>query len=73
MTMSTAPHGVRALHDVRTTAKILGLSKSALNKWRVYGKGPKWVRLGRRVRYLEDDLNAWLAENRRSSTSETQR
>ena len=51
-------------------AKHLGLSASTLNKWRVDGRGPRFVKLGRSVCYRPVDLDAWLAEQVRSSTSE---
>lgn len=51
-------------------AKHLGLSASTLNKWRVDGRGPRFVKLGRSVCYRLTDLDSWLAEHVRSSTSE---
>lgn len=51
----------------------LNLAKSTLSKQRVYG-GPDaipFVKLGaRRVGYLREDLDAWLASRRRTSTSD---
>lgn len=64
-----APSG-NMLLDVDAAAALLGLSTSALNKWRVSGSGPAFLRLGRAVRYAREDLDAWLRVNRRSSTSE---
>ena len=57
--------------EVLTTeeaAMLLGLSTSTLNKWRVYGKGPKFLKLGRAVRYRKHDLNAFLVARTRQST-----
>lgn len=51
-------------------AKKLGLSNSTLAKMRVYGRGPQYLKLGRRVVYSLADLEAWLNENRHRSTSE---
>jgi predicted DNA-binding transcriptional regulator AlpA len=67
---TTAPHGVRPLLDTRAAAKLLGLAPITLCKWRLTGKGPKFCKLGRKVGYLAEDINSWLAENRRTSTSE---
>ena len=63
------PNGYREMLDVKTAAKRLGLSKSTLDKLRVYGGGPRFSKLGRSVRYSATDLDTWVAENRRASTS----
>lgn len=51
-------------------AAYLGLSESTLEKARVYGNGPRYVKLGRAVRYRAADLEAWLASRTVTSTSE---
>lgn len=56
--------------DARATAKRLGLSTSTLAKMRLSGDGPAYVKLGRRVVYRPEDLDAWIAANRFRSTSE---
>lgn len=58
------------LLTVEEAAKRLRLSTSTLNKWRVSGEGPAFVKLGRRVLYRAADLEAWLQDGRRHSTSE---
>jgi len=45
---------------VSEAADYLGLSVSTLNKWRVTGDGPKFVKLGRAVAYRISDLHEWL-------------
>jgi predicted DNA-binding transcriptional regulator AlpA len=49
----------RPLRD-REAAAFLGVSEATLPTWRCRGKGPRYVRLGRAVRYLECDLAAYL-------------
>ena len=49
-------------------AHLLGLAASTLNKWRVYGTGPCFIKLGRAVRYRREDLEAYLASNTQLST-----
>ena len=55
-------------------ARVLGLSSSTLEKMRLTGDGPPFVRLGARaVGYAVDDLCAWLQSRRSSSTSDAGR
>lgn len=51
-------------------AEYLGLAESTLEKMRVTGDGPAFVKLGRAVRYRISDLDAYLAERVVSSTSQ---
>jgi hypothetical protein len=45
-------------------AAYCGLGRSTLAKLRIYGGGPVFVRLQRRIVYRVDDLDAWLAAHR---------
>ena len=45
----------RALTE-REVAELLGLSVATLRAWRHRGKGPRFLRLGRSVRYLPSDV-----------------
>jgi predicted DNA-binding transcriptional regulator AlpA len=57
--------------SVVEAARHLGLSKSLLDKLRLTGGGPIYLKLGpRRVVYDLADLEQWAAERRRRSTSE---
>lgn len=51
-------------------ADWLGLSPRTLERFRVEGRGPRYIKLGKRVFYLEADLAAYVEASRRSSTSE---
>jgi predicted DNA-binding transcriptional regulator AlpA len=62
--------GSRPKLDTMRAAEFLGLSSSTLNKLRVRGGGPPYLKLGRRVVYDTADLEAWSASRRRTSTSE---
>jgi predicted DNA-binding transcriptional regulator AlpA len=68
--MTKSATGVHVLHDTRSTAEILGVAVITLYKWRAAGKGPKFVRVGRHIGYLADDINAFLMEQRRASSSD---
>jgi predicted DNA-binding transcriptional regulator AlpA len=48
----------------------LGLSVRTLQKWRLEGRGPRFVKLGNAVRYDPADLDLFVREGARGSTSE---
>jgi len=52
-----------------SAADYCGLGASTFEKLRVSGGGPAYLKLGRRVVYRRDDLDAWLIAKRRQSTS----
>jgi predicted DNA-binding transcriptional regulator AlpA len=52
-------------------AQYCGSSASTFEKMRLSGGGPIYSKLGRRVVYRVEDLDAWLATHRRRSTSDT--
>ncbi|MFN3990169.1 MAG: helix-turn-helix transcriptional regulator [Erythrobacter sp.] len=53
-------------------ARYLGLSSSLLNKLRLTGGGPVFVRLaGRAIRYRRGDLDAWANASAMASTSQS--
>jgi len=54
-------------------ARILGLSVRTLERHRLAGTGPRYARLGRLIRYRQNDLIEWVDGNLRNSTSETSR
>jgi len=51
-------------------AKLLGLAPSTLAKLRLNGSGPIYCKLGRRVVYRRDDLEAWLESRIAHDTSD---
>jgi len=54
----------------KQVAPLLGLSVSTLAKKRLSGDGPAFSKLGRRVVYRVNDLEAWIGAHRFQSTSE---
>jgi predicted DNA-binding transcriptional regulator AlpA len=54
----------------KETAHLLGLSTSWLAKARLRGDGPRYVKLGRAVRYPESYVREFIRSRTRSSTSE---
>ena len=51
-------------------AAYCGLSKSTLDKYRLTGEGPVFLKLGRAVFYDIKDVDQWLLDHRRISTSD---
>lgn len=61
---------------VLTTAEAaayVGLAKSTLEKLRIYGDGPVYLKYGKAVRYLLEDLEVWRARRRAANTSVAER
>ena len=52
------------LYDSAAVQEATGLSYTALAKWRHYGRGPAFLKLGTRVVYRGADLNEWLDNQR---------
>jgi predicted DNA-binding transcriptional regulator AlpA len=50
---------IRALTE-REVSDLLGLSVATLRAWRHRGQGPRFLRLGRAVRYLPSDLEDFV-------------
>jgi hypothetical protein len=51
-------------------AEYLGLKTATLNKWRVFGDGPPFIKVGRLIQYRKIDLDAYLNGRLMRSTSE---
>lgn len=45
-------------------SEYLGCSVAALRKWRLLGKGPRYHKIGRLVRYSDADIAGYLEVNR---------
>jgi predicted DNA-binding transcriptional regulator AlpA len=54
----------RRILKAREAAQYLGLSESYLKRARLNACGPVYVKVGRAVRYLIDDLDTWLQRQR---------
>ena len=52
-------HQSQALTEQEVT-KQLGLSVASFRAWRLKGKGPRFVRFGRAVRYLAADIERFI-------------
>ena len=65
-----APFMSGALLTTEQVASMLGLQPNTLAQWRMTGAGPRFLRLGRRVRYRPADIETWLEPQARCSTSD---
>lgn len=69
-----APHLSTPLLDSlvapATLAERLGTTERSLSEWRIKGRGPKFIRVGRSVRYRPEAVDAWLLSQEYASTSE---
>lgn len=54
----------------KEAAARLGLAEHTLAVWRIYGKGPRFIKAGRAVRYDPAEVERFKAENSWQSTSE---
>jgi len=65
---------VRVLTE-QEAARYIAMSRSFLRQDRMNGKregrtqGPKWLKIGRSVRYLISDLDTWLEQFRQGGES----
>ena len=64
---------MRQALNTHAAAARTGLASSTLRKLRLTGEGPPYLKLGRAVRYREQDLEAWLEARSVRSTSELAR
>ena len=58
--------------DVKAAAIYTGFGESYLNKLRSKGGGPMFIKHAGTVRYAPDDLDVWLSDLKRKSTSAQQ-
>jgi hypothetical protein len=58
---------LRKMINTAAAAAYCGSSESTLSKLRIFGGGPVFVKIGRRVVYDIVDLDRWLAAHRRVS------
>lgn len=48
----------------KIAARVIGLDHRTLEQWRYQGKGPPYLKVGRQVRYIREELDAWLQGRR---------
>jgi predicted DNA-binding transcriptional regulator AlpA len=70
MSPPTRAVSTEPLLQPKEAARILNVSISWLAKSRLSGTGPRFVKIGRAVRYLESSLREYIKGRTRGSTSE---
>lgn len=63
---STTPtlSGLEPLMSIEELSEYLGVPVRTLYDWRLAGKGPCAVHIGRQIRYFVTDVHEWLRQNR---------
>ncbi|MFB9655061.1 helix-turn-helix transcriptional regulator [Microbacterium imperiale] len=80
---ATATTSVRSLADAVASSELLdalirpdtladrlGTTERNLSEWRITGRGPRYIRIGRSVRYRPEAVDAWLLAQEHASTAE---
>lgn len=67
--MSTTSE-VKLLLTTPEAAEYLGLQPATLEIWRCRGGGPRFCKIGRSVKYRQADLEEFINNSLRSSTSD---
>jgi predicted DNA-binding transcriptional regulator AlpA len=50
------------LLDDPALARLLDIPERTPGQWRYRGKGPRYIKVGRHVRYRRADVEAWLSD-----------
>ena len=58
--------GLEPLLSIEDLAEYLGVPVTTIYDWRVDGKGPRGVRVGRHVKFTRSDVLAWIDAQRES-------
>lgn len=58
------PEPLEQLLNLDELAEYLGVKKGAIYKWRVEGKGPRAIKVGKHLRFRRSDIKAWLDDQR---------
>lgn len=60
----------RILDSETDIAARLMVAPRTMAEWRRRGFGPRWIKLGKHVRYSRDDVDRWIGERTRSGSPE---
>lgn len=69
--MQQASADMPRLLSPAAVAEMLGVAERTLERWRITGDGPRFVKLSRKaVRYCAKDVAAFIAERIRANTAQ---
>lgn len=57
--------------NTKSAARYLGLSHRTLEKYRTYGGGPEYHKIGRKVMYTLTDIDKWAGKEKHLITYRT--
>jgi excisionase family DNA binding protein len=60
MDLKTKTPKPRPLWGTEEVAEYLGVPVKTLYKWRLEKHGPPWLRVGKHLRYVQEDVVAWV-------------
>jgi predicted DNA-binding transcriptional regulator AlpA len=72
-TQTTGRVAGKTLLDTKAVASQLDIKPNTLAQWRISGDGPRFINVGRLVRYRQEDVDEWIGLNARMSTSDIRR
>jgi hypothetical protein len=58
------------MFTTKAAAHYLSISAAYLEKLRVVGGGPEFLKFGKAVRYEQEALDRWISSRRRRTTSD---
>lgn len=71
--MATENNRLEPLLNEREVAGLTRMSLASVRRWRLFGQGPKYIKIGAAVRYKPDDISEWLASRPTGGTNNTSR
>lgn len=69
---SVANERLQSLLNEFEVARITGLSVASVRRWRLFRRGPKYLKIGAAVRYKPEDISAWLESRPTGGGRETE-
>jgi predicted DNA-binding transcriptional regulator AlpA len=75
--MNTSQAGEResaaraCLLNEHNVAELLNISVASVRRWRLFGRGPRYLKIGASVRYRPEDVSAWIESRPTGGTSNT--
>jgi predicted DNA-binding transcriptional regulator AlpA len=58
--MGTIHNAIGNLLNEQDVARITGMSVASVRRWRLFRRGPKYLKIGAAVRYRPEEISAWL-------------